>query len=428
MVKINNILSLLAVSSFYTLVAGKPTQDEVNYYYDDYKSGDCKELNDFLKKQKVELIACAMTETNEDVTYVEIEGSTINQKIINKIGSFSSTLESVTIDKVTSLPKNLNLESLKINQLTFDNSELIRNGHEQDIYIPKNVLKTAKNIGKLGIYGFNVSQKNINDIASLTKLNTLFFEKCTFDDNMNYTNLKNLKNLTDLYLDTIFMKSESKKMLDQLPESVCQMKKLKNLISYRNDITTLPKCIKNLKNLEGLDFNLNELTSLPKEIGNLTKLKIISLDENNLETLPAEFGKLSNLNTLSLLGNKIATLPDEFGNLSSLTKLELSYNLIGSIPTAIGNLSKIEELSLRKNKVYRIPSSITKLKSLKYLDLSENKIKVIADAVKKLKNLETLDLSKNLISEIPVALAELKNLTFLNLHENNVNAEESKAS
>lgn len=421
MVKIYSILSLLALSSF-TLVAGKPTTGEVNYYYGDYKSGDCKELNNFLKKQKVDLTVCAMTESNEDVTYVEISGDSINQKAVNKIGSFSSTIESVTFSKITSLPKNLNLESLKVDHLTFDNDELIRNGREQDIYIPKNVLKTAKNVNKLSIYGFNISQKNINDIASLTKLNSLFFEKCDFDDNMIYTNLKDLKNLNTLILDTIFIKGEEEKMLNQLPESVCQMKKLKTLISYRNDITTLPECIKNLKNLEELDFNLNALVSIPKEIDNLTKLKVVKMNENQLESIPAEFGKLTKLEELYLEGNKIATLPDEFGNLSSLKKLELSYNLIGSIPTAIGKLSNLEHLFLNNNKVYRIPSSITKLRNLKLLDLSDNKIMVIPDAIKKLKNLESLNLNDNLISEIPEAIAELNNLEYFDLVGNDVNA------
>jgi len=423
MVKVNSILSLLALSSFYAFVAGKPTEDKVNYYYGEYKSGDCKELNNFLKKQKVELTVCAMTESNEDVTYVEISGDSINQKVVNKIGSFS-TLESVTFSKITSLPKNLNLESLKVNQLTFDNDKLIRNGSEQDIYIPKNVLKTAKNVNKLSIYGFNVSQKNINDISSLTKLNSLFLEKCELDNNMNYTNLKNLKNLNTLILDTLFMKGEGDKRLNQLPESVCQMKKLKKLVSYRHDITALPKCIKNLKNLEELDFNLNNLNSLPKEIGNLTKLKIISLDENNLKTLPAEFGKLIKLENLSLLGNKFSTLPDEFGNLAGLKKLDLSYNLIGSIPTAIGNLSNLEELNLNSNKVYRIPSSVTKLVKLTHLNLNNNKIKVIADAIRKLKNLEGLTIANNLLTELPEALGELKNLKYLNLNGNDVTVDD----
>ena len=417
MVKFNRILSLLAVSSFYTFVTAKPVE-EVEYFFGKYESGDCKALNKFLTKQNVNLIACGMTKSNEDAVYVEIGGGNINQKVVNRIGTYSETLETVTFADITSLPKNLNLESLEVSEIRFDNSELNRNGEVQDVYIPKNVLKTAKNAGKIAIYEFNVSQKNINEIGTLTELNTLDFDGCTFDDNMDYTNLKNLKNLTELRLDTIFMKGG--KMLKQLPESVCQMKKLKTLTLYRDDLTTLPKCIKNLKNLERLDVNLNELTSIPKEIGNLTKLKVANLEENEIESIPVEFGKLTKLEELNLEGNKIATLPDEFGNLANLRKLDLSYNLIGSIPTAIGSLSNLEKLNLNNNKVYRIPSSITKLVNLNSLELNDNKIKVIADAIRKLKNLEGLSIANNLLTELPEALGELQKLTFLNLAGNDV--------
>jgi len=415
MVKFNRILSLLAVSSFYTFVAAKPVE-EIKYFFGKYESGDCKDLNNFLKKQNVELTACGMTKSSEDVTYVEIAGDNINQKVINKIASYSETLNTVTFAKVTSLPKNLNLESLEVNEIRFENEELPYT--DKDIYIPKNVLKTAKNVSKIAIYEFNISQKNINEIGSLTKLTALDIDGCTFDKDMDYTNLKNLKNLTTLRLDTIFVKDG--KMIDQFPESICQMKKLKTLTLYRNDLTTLPKCIKNLKNLEQLDVNLNNLQSLPKEIGNLTKLKIANLEENEIENIPVEFGKLTKLETLNLEGNKIATLPEEFGNLTNLKDLDLSYNLIGSIPTAIGNLSNLEKLNFNNNKVYRIPSSITKLVKLVSLELNDNKIKVIADAIRKLKNLEGLSIANNLLTELPEALGELQKLTFLNLAGNDV--------
>jgi len=421
MARINNILSIFAVSSFHSLKTGKPVEKS-NNFYSTYESNDSTDLNIFLKKQNVELISCEMTANNE-VTSIEIEGSTINQKIINKIGSYSDTLESVIFDKVTTFPKYLNLEPLKVNELKFDNSDVPYTSEEQEFYIPKNVLKSAKNVKKIAIYGFNVSQKNINEIASLTKLTSLDFDGCTFDENMDYTNLKYLKNLTNLYLDTIFIKGEDEKKLNELPESICQLKNLKKLILYRNDITTIPKCIENLKNLEELDFNLNKLTSIPKEISNLTKLRVLSLDGNKLETLPEEFGELTKLEELSLLGNKFSSLPDEFGNLASLKKLDLSYNLTGSIPDVIGKLSSLENLNLRNNKVYRIPFSIINLNNLKDLDLSDNKIKDVAVAILELKNLENLSLADNQITELPEAISDLKKLTYLNLHGNNINAD-----
>jgi len=421
MARINNILSLFAVPSFHSSKTGKLVEKS-NNFYGNFEFEDNSDLNIFLKKQNIELVSYKMT-ANDDITFIEIEGNTINQKTVNKIGSYSDTLESVIFDKVTTFSKNLSLEPLKVNELKFDNSDVPYTGEEQEFYIPKNILKTAKNVNKIAIYGFNISQRNINEIASLTKLTSLDFNDCTFDENMDYTNLKNLKNLTNLYLDTIFIKGEGERKLNELPESICKLKNLKKLISYRNDISSIPKCIKNLTNLEELDFNLNKLISIPKEINNLTNLKVLSLDGNKLETLPEEFGELTKLEELSLLGNKISTLPDEFGNLVSLKKLDLSYNLTGSIPDVIGKLTSLENLNLRNNKIFRIPFSIINLCNLKDLDLSDNKIKDVAVAILELKNLENLSLSDNFITEIPEAISELKNLTYFNLHGNDINAD-----
>jgi len=307
--------------------------------------------------------------TSNKVTYVETESDTITQDIVNKLASYS-TLEEVVFTKLKTIPSKLNFESLKVSKLQFDNSD----DNTAGIYIPKNVLKSAKNVDRLSIYGFNVSQKNINDITTLTRLTRLDFDGCTFDNNLNYTKLKNLKNLTALYLDTTFIKGKADAKLAKLPESICQLKKLKTLSLYRNDLTTLPSCIKNLANLELLNLNLNNLVSLPNEIGYLTKLKEIALEDNDLTTLPAGFGKLVNLKELSLIGNKISTLPDEVGNLA-ITKLDLSYNAIGSVPTAIGKFAKLEELYLDNNKVYRIPSSITRLGKLETLSLDNIRLR-----------------------------------------------------
>jgi len=416
MVKINRILSLFAVSYFYTLVAGKPVE-ETNYFLGEYESGDCKDLDAYLKTQNAELVMCGMT-SNEDITDAEIKLDSINQNIINKLGSYSGTLKNVSFDKVTSIPKNLNLESLKIEKLRFNNRD------HSFTDIPKNVLKTAKNVSIVDIYRFNLSQNNIKDIGSLTKLTELYINLCIVDNHMDYTNLKNLKNLITLSLDSILIKGENNKTLDKFPESICQMKKLKNLSLQGNDITTLPKCIKNLKKLEFINLYSNKLNSLPKEIGNLSNLKFIVLDFNQIETIPVEFSKLAKLENLSMSDNRISTLPDEFGNFASLKDLDLTYNSISSIPTAIGKLSNLEKLRLSNNKIYRIPSAITKLSNLKNLDLSENKIKVIADAIRKLKNLEYLYISDNLLTELPEALGELKNLKYLDLHGNDVNADD----
>ena len=269
MVKINNIISLLAASAF-SLVAGKPAESFVSQYESDF----CKELDSYLHSKDVSLVGCS---TADDFSSATIQGNTITQDIIDKINAYDGTFNIVVFEKVTKVEKNLDLSSLKSNALYFDNKHLEYTGEKKDIYIPENVLKTAKTITSLSIDGFNLSQKNINEITTLTKLNELYLEDCTADLDMDYEKLKNLKNLTDLVLSTVFQKGQEAEYLDEVPESICQLKNLKYLSLYRNDITDLPECMKNLKNLERLDLRLNDIEEddIPKAIKELPKLEIM---------------------------------------------------------------------------------------------------------------------------------------------------------
>jgi len=359
MVKINSILSLLAVSSFYTLVAGMPAEETK------YESDYCNDLEDFLiNNQRVESVVC---DISGDLPYIKLHGTSINQDIIDKIATYDGTLEYINFEEVSTIQDDLNLGSLKVNSLYFDNKHVPYSG--EYFYIPKNSLKTAKSVTKISIDGFYLSQNNINDISSLTNLTELYIEDCTFDRNINYAKLENLKNLTSFVLSSVVINDDNVKRMVQFPEVICQMKKLNYLSLYRNGLTSLPKCIKNLKNLETLRIHLNKLQSLPKEIGNLTKLKVIYLDENQLETLPVQIGKLTKLEELYLEGNKISTLPDEFGNLKNIKKLDLSYNSLDSVPTSFGKLSKLERLNLRQNDINDedVPEEVKNLPNLEIL-------------------------------------------------------------
>ena len=412
MVKFNKILTSLLVSSLY-LVSGKPAATNNN-------ADLCKDLKKFLAKKNANLRYCSLDE--EDPTkigYLNFETSALSQEVVDKVAPFisSNPFGKVEIHGLKTFSKNLSFEPLKFERLVLGTIA------DDNITIPKNVLKTAKNISIFSIEGFNISQRNINDVSALSNLTELVFDVCTFDTNIDYTNLKNLKNLTELYFNTAFLNGQGEKKLNKFPKSICQLKKLKVLSFYHDELTTLPSCIKNLKSLEKIDLSTNKVKSLPPEIGYLTKLKELNLNQNKLTTLPAEFGKLKSLKELDLQSNKISTLPDEFGNLSNLKFLSLYENRIGSIPAAIGNLKNLEYLELSDNKVYRIPSSISKLTNLQHLYLNNNQIKVIPDHIRKLKNLGSLGLSNNLLTELPESLGQLKKINYINVAGNKIDPE-----
>jgi len=412
MVKFNKILSLLSVASL-GLVAAKPMKRATTEF-----TGICQELSDFLYEKNADLYACGMTENEDDITYLGINSRALNQDMIDKFATYSA-LNEISIDDVYTVQKGLDLSSLNISNLILDNNYIETTVNTS---IPRGVLKTAVNINKLSIFRYDIAQKNINEISTLTQLTTLDFDGCTFDKDIDYHKLKYLKNLNELYFDTIFI-SGGKGCMKELPEDICQLKKLKTLSLYRNDLTTLPSCISNLKYLEKLNMEMNDLTVLPPEIGALTRLKELNLNENELSSLPAEIGNLAKLKELYLEGNKISTLPDEFGQLTSLKELDLSYNKIGSIPEGLVQLPALEKLDLTHNKVYRIPSSMLSLTHLKELYLGSNKIKEIPEKIYKLWRLETIGLSSNLLTSLPESLSKLKNLTYLNVVENDIDPE-----
>jgi len=266
MVKINNVFSLLVAASF---VAAKPFESA-------YKTKYCKDLDVYLNSKNAVLTLCNDT---KDAKFVTVKTATVNQEIVDKINTYNGVLDSVTFEDVSTIQKNLDLKSLKAEALYFDNKHYSRDKKEK--YIPKNVLKSAKTVNTISIVNFDLTQRNINEITSLTQLKELYLDGITSESELDFSKLKNLKNLNTLVLSTIFTRDEDSdeiEYLDEVPESVCQLKKLNYLCIYRNDITYLPKCLANLKNLERLDIRLNDIESIPRAIRKMPNLEIIRDD------------------------------------------------------------------------------------------------------------------------------------------------------
>lgn len=76
-------------------------------------------------------------------------------------------------------------------------------------------------------------------------------------------------------------------------------------------VNELPPQITQLKQLKNLWAWKNNLTSVPAEIGNLTQLRVLSLQYNQLTSLPPEIAQLTQLRDLYLYGNKIPKIERE---------------------------------------------------------------------------------------------------------------------
>jgi len=380
MVKFNKILAVVCASTFSAVLAANST--------DEYGK-DCKDIEEFLSQYNLTAERCG-TDADNQVDFITIEGDSINQKVIDKIGSYS-TIKEVSFRGIKNIPKKLNLEPLHISNLSFSEKITIDTPDQPVLSIPKGVLKTAKSVKDISFIDYKISQNNVNEINSLTNLVNLSYYSCAFDKGIDYSKFKNLKKLESL---TILGTSKGVPF-DEMSKSICQLKKLEYL--------TL-EC---------------EAKSIPKCFGNLTNLKSLELLGNNFKALPEEIGKLTKLKVLGLTGNKFTSIPAVVGKLTSLERLSLTDNQISKIPSTISKLKNLKDLFIAANKIKVIPESITKLQNLEKLYLNSNLITDIPEFLAKLKKLDSLDLSKNKIdAEIPESLNELTELISFELDGN----------
>jgi len=203
-----------------------------------------------------------------------------------------------------------------------------------------------------------------------------------------------------------------------IPESIGQLKYLKEIYFCYNIIQELPSSIGNLENLEVLDLSGNKIEFLPISIRKLKSLKVLILRNNNLKEITDSFGNLKSLEVLNLKGNQLNTLPNSIGNLINLRKLNLRDNAIANMPENIESLKNLEILDVSLNDFKEIPEAVYNISSLKILDIYKNKIEILPPEIKILTSLKELDLGYNKLKTLPKSICELKSLETLNLYKN----------
>jgi hypothetical protein len=160
--------------------------------------------------------------------------------------------------------------------------------------------------------------------------------------------------------------------LKNLPITITNLFKLKQLLIDKNNFVYFPKTITKLINLQKLNFNYNELISLPDSIEKLINLKDLRLVHNNLKSLPEGIFKLTRLQKLKLGYNKLRSLSKTIDNLNNLQTLYINNNKLTSLPETIGNLVNLNRLDLSNNQLITIPASIKNIPNLNILDLKGN--------------------------------------------------------
>ncbi|XP_052483880.1 receptor-like protein 7 [Gossypium raimondii] len=268
-------------------------------------------------------------------------------------------------------------------------------------------------------------------------------------ENPNFkTLIKNLRFLTELYLDSVDISTQSAKWCETtslvlsnlrvlslsncglkgpLCPSLSRLSFLSKLILDGNPISYLPpnflEISSRLVSLSLSGCNLNG--QFPTGILLLPQIQSIHISSNDqLKGQLPEFPANNALQSLLLsYTNFSGKLPQSIGNLKFLTDLDLYYcNFFGPIPSSIANLSHLVNLDLSSNKLSgSIHSSLFTLPSLKILYLGDNqlvgKIDEFPNASSSL--IQALYVGNNyLTGPIPKSILQLPRLEGLYIGEN----------
>ncbi|MCR4623837.1 MAG: leucine-rich repeat domain-containing protein [Alphaproteobacteria bacterium] len=166
-----------------------------------------------------------------------------------------------------------------------------------------------------------------------------------------------LQGMTELpVVEEIYLRDWGLGFTRGLPESIKNLKSLRILKIEDCDLGKLPESIGYLENLETLDlsnsdrrviggFESNHISTLPNTIENLKNLKELKLAGCSLYKLPETIGNLENLQILNLCGSFVQSLPESMRKLSNLKELDLRNNfLLTRIPDFIWEMPALEEV------------------------------------------------------------------------------------
>jgi len=276
MVKFSVLLTLFGISSL--LVAGK--------------ANDCDDIKNYFENDEIITIDSCFDNDNGQVTGVSFKGDTVTQEAVNMVASYS-TLKKLFFTRIQSFPENFSLESIPLNEVEFNDLNAYKNRAFNHHDTPS-VIQTSKSANRVIIRGYIISQNTLNDLSTLKNLKSIEFDRCSFNEGLDFSKLKSNKNLTELSM----CGYREEKYLESFPESLCKVTQLKKLDLFNNKITAIPKCISKLKNLEYLDLSSNYITSFSSEFGNLNKLKVLIIERAKLPSIPSVIGKLKKLEIL----------------------------------------------------------------------------------------------------------------------------------
>lgn len=215
------------------------------------------------------------------------------------------------------------------------------------------------------------------------------FKECTVLKRIVWHNLRSLPSSFYEYtpkLEELWFKYST---LDEIPESIAQLKELKLMMFERckirkvsSNVFTLPK----LKAIDLRSLGIEEITPLTGLV-QVSRLREINLSHNVLKSFPA--GLLENLPKLKelwIVGNKITELPEEQIAGKNYERIDLTNNALKVFPGFIlEQVKKISFFVLKDNQIKEIPENIFALARQKkcFVKLENNLIETVSQDVEK---------------------------------------------
>uniref|UniRef100_A0A5F9D3W6 protein-serine/threonine phosphatase n=1 Tax=Oryctolagus cuniculus TaxID=9986 RepID=A0A5F9D3W6_RABIT len=207
----------------------------------------------------------------------------------------------------------------------------------------------------------------------------------------------------------------SRNRLENVPEWVCESRKLEVLDIGHNQICELPARLFCNSSLRKLLAGHNQLARLPERLER-TLVEVLDVQHNQLLELPPNLlMKADSLRFLNASANKLETLPPATlceETSSILQELYLTNNNLTDkcVPLLTGH-PHLKILHMAYNRLQSFPASkMAKLEELEEIDISGNKLKAIPTTIMNCRRMHTVIAHSNCIEVFPevMQLPEIK--------------------
>ncbi|WP_411734975.1 leucine-rich repeat domain-containing protein [Paenibacillus sp. M2] len=204
------------------------------------------------------------------------------------------------------------------------------------------------------MYGMHITQEEANEL--MERIPGLFFD------------LNRQKDIHRLLDDAIRHQTDvlniSSHYLKEIPERIRELKHLKRLTIFEQDIYTLPPALFELTSLEELEIMTADLEGIHRDIGKLKQLRELRIYCGSSYHVPTGWKPKEK----SDLGLK--HIPAEIGELSELVSLDISYSGIREIPPELEQLKKLRYLSITNSLIEGMPDIVKRMTWLQSVNLN----------------------------------------------------------